>query len=68
MKFRVDITETAKNDIIEAAEYLDYVLKNPQAADNLMEAVEKETGSLTVFRKDMQFWTTAFRVPSMSGS
>ena len=49
MKFRVDITETAKNDIIEAAEYIDYVLKNPQAADNLMEAVEKETGSLTVF-------------------
>ena len=49
MKFRVDITETAKSDIIEAAEYLDYVLKNPQAADNLIEAVEKEIGSLTVF-------------------
>lgn len=49
MKFRVDITETAKNDMIEAAEYLDYVLKNPQAADNLMEAIEKETGSFTVF-------------------
>ena len=49
MKFRVDIAETAKNDIIEAAEYIDYVLKNPQAADNLMEAVEKETSSLTVF-------------------
>ena len=49
MKFRVDITETAKNDMIEAAEYIDYVLKNPQAADNLMEAVEKEIGSLTAF-------------------
>ena len=49
MNFRVDITETAKNDIIEAAEYLDYVLKNPQAADNLMEAIEKEIDSLTVF-------------------
>ena len=49
MNFRVDITETAKSDIIEAAEYLDYVLKNPQAADNLIEAVEKEIGSLTVF-------------------
>ena len=49
MKFRVDITETAKNDIIEAAEYIDYVLKNPQAADNLMEAIEKEIGSLTAF-------------------
>ena len=49
MKFRADITETAKNDIIEAAEYIDYVLKNPQAADNLMEAIEKEIDSLTVF-------------------
>ena len=49
MKFRVDITETAKNDMIEAAEYIDYVLKNPQAADNLMEAIEKEIDSLTVF-------------------
>lgn len=49
MKFRVDITETAKNDMIEAAEYIDYVLKTPQAADNLMEAVEKEIGSLTAF-------------------
>ena len=49
MKFRVDSTETAKSDTIEAAEYIDYVLKNPQAADNLIEAVEKEIGSLTVF-------------------
>ncbi|HIV80202.1 MAG TPA: type II toxin-antitoxin system RelE/ParE family toxin [Candidatus Avanaerovorax faecigallinarum] len=49
MKFRVDITETAKNDMIEAAEYIDYVLKNPQAADNLIEAIEKEIGSLAIF-------------------
>ena len=35
MSFRIHITRTAEQDLDEAADYIEFVLKNPTAADNL---------------------------------
>ena len=36
MKYALHITGSAENDINEAADYIEYVLMNPQAADRLL--------------------------------
>ena len=35
MNYQVHITKTAEHDIAKAADYIEFVLKNPQAADHL---------------------------------
>lgn len=46
MKYAVHITERAQRDINEAADYIEFSLKNPQAADALLDAVERELSGL----------------------
>ena len=41
MKYDLHITRSAENDINEAADYIEYVLMNPQAADDLLDAIEE---------------------------
>ena len=42
MNYQVHITKTAEHDIAKAADYIEFVLKNPQAADHLLDvATEK---------------------------
>ena len=36
MNYQVHITKTAEHDIAKAADYIEFVLKNPQAADHLL--------------------------------
>lgn len=36
MSYAIHITRTAEKDLINAVDYISYVLKNPQAADNLL--------------------------------
>lgn len=43
------ITFTAEHDIMRAVDYIEFVLKNPQAADNLLDAVTKQIGTLSDF-------------------
>ena len=37
MSYQVHITSTAEHDIMRAADYIEFTLKNPDAADNLVD-------------------------------
>lgn len=49
MSYQLHITSTAEHDIMRAVDYIEFVLKNPQAADNLLDAVTKQIGTLSDF-------------------
>ena len=36
MSYQVHITSTAEHDIMQAADYIEFTLKNPDAAENLL--------------------------------
>ena len=46
MSYQVYITSTAEHDIMRAADYIEFALKNPNAANNLLDAVTEQIGSL----------------------
>ena len=45
MSYQVHITSTAEHDIMRAADYIEFTLKNPTAADNLLNVVTEQIGS-----------------------
>ena len=45
MSYQVHITSTAEHDIMRAADYIEFTLKNPTAADNLLNVVPEQIGS-----------------------
>ena len=45
MSYQVHITSTAEHDIMRAAAF-EFTLKNPNAADNLLDAATEQIGSL----------------------
>lgn len=49
MSYQLHITSTAKHDIMRAVDYIEFVLKNLQAADNLLDAVTKQIETLSDF-------------------
>ena len=49
MKYELHITRAAENDLQEAADYIEFVLMNPQAADHLLDAVEKALSALSEY-------------------
>ena len=46
MSYQIHITSTAEHDIMRAADYIEFTLRNPDAADNLLDAVTEQIGSL----------------------
>ena len=42
MSYQVHITSTAEHDIMRAADYVDFTLKNPDAAHNLLDATTQQ--------------------------
>lgn len=46
MSYQVHITSTAEHDIMRAADYIEFTLKNPDAADNLLDAATEQISSL----------------------
>ncbi|MDO5145646.1 MAG: type II toxin-antitoxin system RelE/ParE family toxin [Eubacteriales bacterium] len=52
MIYRLHITGTAERDLIQAAEYIEFVLKNPSAADALLEDAECKINALLPFPKE----------------
>ena len=46
MSYQVHITSTAEYDIMRAADYIEFALKNPTATDNLLNVVTEQIGSL----------------------
>ena len=49
MSYQLHITSTAEHDIMRAMDYIEFTLKNPQVADNLLDAVTKQIGTLSDF-------------------
>ncbi len=48
MKYKINIAVSAKEDIFEAVDYIEYVLKNPTAADHLLNEVDKKINNLNI--------------------
>ncbi len=47
MIYNIHITSTAERDLIKAADYIEFTLKNPPAADHLLDEAEIQIGSLS---------------------
>ena len=46
MSYQVHITSTAEHDIMRAADYIQFTLRTPDAADNLLDAATEQIDSL----------------------
>ena len=51
MSYRLHITGTAERDLTQAADYIEFVLKNPSAADALLEEADRKINALLLFPK-----------------
>ncbi len=49
MSYRIHITSAAERDLNRAADYIELILKNPKAADALLDEAEKQIHSLSEF-------------------
>lgn len=49
MSYNIHITSAAERDFIRAADHIEFVLKNPKAADDLLDEAEKQINSLSDF-------------------
>ena len=49
MNYHIHVTHTAEKDMVHAADYIEFVLKNPQAADHLLDEAERQIGTLSQF-------------------
>ena len=49
MNYSLHITRAAERDLNSAADYIEFVLKNPQAADRLLDAAEEQINALLQF-------------------
>ncbi len=49
MSYQLHITSTTEHDIMRAVDYIEFILKNPQAADNLLDTVTKQIETLLEF-------------------
>lgn len=54
MDYDIFITEAAENDMNETADYIDLVLMNPKAADDLMDEAYERISSLALFPEKHQ--------------
>ncbi|ORU01400.1 hypothetical protein D081_0219 [Anaerovibrio sp. JC8] len=48
MNYSIIISQKAEKDIIEAADYIEFILHNPKAADDLLDKVTEEVEKLSV--------------------
>ena len=49
MNYSIHITATAERDMALAANYIEFVLKNPQAADHLLDEAERQINAVAHF-------------------
>ncbi len=47
MSYIIHITQTAERDIMRAADHIEFNLKNPSAADHLLDVATEQINSLT---------------------
>ena len=51
MTYDIHITYAAEKDLNSAVDYIEYILLNPQAADDLLDEAESKLGELSTFPK-----------------
>lgn len=49
MKYEIYITAAADTDLNNAVDYIDHILLNPQAADDLLDEAERQISDLAAF-------------------
>lgn len=49
MTYQIHITKTAERDLVSAADYIEFTLKNPTAADSLLDKAEEKISELSFF-------------------
>ena len=49
MNYEIHITKTAEKDMVAAADYIEFNLHNPQAADRLLDEAEEKIINLSQF-------------------
>ena len=49
MKYSIHITRAAERDMVAAADHIEFVLLNPQAADDLLDEADKRIWELAAF-------------------
>lgn len=49
MNYNIHITAAAERDLAGASDYIEFVLKNPKAADDLLNEAEKQISSLSEY-------------------
>ena len=52
MSYQLHITNVAARDISQAADYIEFVLKNPKAADDLLEETDQKINALLPFSQE----------------
>ena len=52
MSYQLHITNVAARDISQAADYIEFVLKNPKAADDLLEETDQKINALLPFPQE----------------
>lgn len=52
MSYNLHITSVAQRDISQAADYIEFVLKNPKAADDLLEETDQKINALLPFSQE----------------
>lgn len=52
MNYHLYITSVAQRDISQAADYIEFVLKNPKAADDLLEETDQKINALLPFPQE----------------
>ena len=57
MTYQVHITKTAERDLISAADHIEFVLKNPKAADDLLDETDAQINSLVNILNDAKWLT-----------
>lgn len=60
MTYHIHITKTAEQDMVNAADYIEFVLKNPDAADKLLSLAEEKINSLGSFPRRFEPVNDAF--------
>ena len=49
MNYQIVITQVARRDIFQAVDYITYVLKNPKAANDLIDEINRKINALVPF-------------------
>lgn len=49
MSYKIYITAAAQRDMANASDHIDFVLKNPKAAENLLDEAEMKISELALF-------------------